>query len=213
MTLWAVAHQDPLSLGLSRWEYRSGLPFPPPGDLPDPEIEPASPESPALWADYLPLSHQEARGRGPKQPLNPCCIWLCHSTGRYSQDSDCPKTEPKLQKIKRFWHLPDLCTLFWRVSHACSTPLRQRWDPRSEHTANPELLLRSEVVSPILDQRFFLYISISKTPRLHPEREREIPGALLKGEDSAQVIQVLRGSPQFSVHCQTPLRKVSVMWP
>ena len=38
-----VAHQAPLSLGLSRQEYWSEFPFPPPGDLPDPGIEPASP--------------------------------------------------------------------------------------------------------------------------------------------------------------------------
>ena len=42
-TLWTVAHQAPLSMGFSRQEYWSGLPFPPPGDLPDPGIEPASP--------------------------------------------------------------------------------------------------------------------------------------------------------------------------
>ena len=42
-------------LGLSRQEYWSGLPCPPPGDLPDPGVEPASP---ALWADSLLLSHQ-----------------------------------------------------------------------------------------------------------------------------------------------------------
>ena len=41
-------------MGLLRQEYRSGLPFPPPGDLPDPGTEPASP---ALQADSLPLSH------------------------------------------------------------------------------------------------------------------------------------------------------------
>ena len=40
-----------------RQEYWSGLPFPPPGDLPDPGIEPASP---ALQVDSLPLSHQES---------------------------------------------------------------------------------------------------------------------------------------------------------
>ena len=39
MTLCSVAHQDPLSKGFSRQEYCSGLPCPPPGDLPDPEIE------------------------------------------------------------------------------------------------------------------------------------------------------------------------------
>ena len=38
--LWAVAHQAPLSMGLSRQEYWSGLPCPPPGDLPNPGTEP-----------------------------------------------------------------------------------------------------------------------------------------------------------------------------
>ena len=42
-TPWTVAHQAPLSTGLPRQEHWSGLPFPPPGDLPDLGIEPASP--------------------------------------------------------------------------------------------------------------------------------------------------------------------------
>ena len=50
-TPWTVAHQAPLSMGFSRQEYWSGLPFPSPGDLPDPGIEP---RSPALQADALP---------------------------------------------------------------------------------------------------------------------------------------------------------------
>ena len=49
-TLWTVAHQAPLYMGFSRQEYWSGLPFPYPGDLPDPGIEP---RSPALQADAL----------------------------------------------------------------------------------------------------------------------------------------------------------------
>ena len=40
---WTVAHQAPLSMGFSRQEHWSGLPFPPPGDPPDPGIEPVSP--------------------------------------------------------------------------------------------------------------------------------------------------------------------------
>ena len=44
---WTVAQQAPLSMELSRQEYWSGLPFPLPGDLPDPGIEPVSPASPA----------------------------------------------------------------------------------------------------------------------------------------------------------------------
>ena len=42
-TPWTVAGQAPLSMEFSRHEYWSGLPFPPPGDLPDPGIEPSSP--------------------------------------------------------------------------------------------------------------------------------------------------------------------------
>ena len=48
--LWTVAHQAPLSMGFSRQEYWSGLPFPSPGDLSDPGIEP---RSPILQADAL----------------------------------------------------------------------------------------------------------------------------------------------------------------
>ena len=48
---WSVARQAPLSMGFSRQEYWNRLPFPSPGDLPDPGIEPASP---ALQADSLP---------------------------------------------------------------------------------------------------------------------------------------------------------------
>ena len=40
---WTADHQAPLSMGFPRQEYWSGLPFPPPGDLADPGIEPASP--------------------------------------------------------------------------------------------------------------------------------------------------------------------------
>ena len=47
-TPWTVAWQAPLSMGFSRQEYWRGLPFPSPGDLPDPGIEPNSLVSPAL---------------------------------------------------------------------------------------------------------------------------------------------------------------------
>ena len=42
-TPWTVAYQAPPSMGFSRQEYQSGLPFPSPGDLPDPGIKPGSP--------------------------------------------------------------------------------------------------------------------------------------------------------------------------
>ena len=43
VTPWTVVYQAPLSIGFSGQEYWTGLPFPPPGDLPDPEAEPVSP--------------------------------------------------------------------------------------------------------------------------------------------------------------------------
>ena len=51
MTPWTVTHHAPLSMGFSRQEYWSGLPFPSPGDLPNPGVEP---RSPALQVDALP---------------------------------------------------------------------------------------------------------------------------------------------------------------
>ena len=54
-TPWTVDYQASLSMGFSRQEYWSRLPFPSPGDLPNPGIEP---RSLALQADALPLSHQ-----------------------------------------------------------------------------------------------------------------------------------------------------------
>ena len=57
VTPQTVAHQGPLSIGFPRQEYWSGLPFPPPGDLSNPGVEP---KSPASQTDSLPLSHQES---------------------------------------------------------------------------------------------------------------------------------------------------------
>ena len=64
-TLWTITCQAPLSMGFSRQEFWSELPFPPPGDLPDPGIAPASSASLALaggffttnatWASFLTL--------------------------------------------------------------------------------------------------------------------------------------------------------------
>ena len=61
--------QAPLSMGFPRQEYRSGLPFPFPEDLPDPGIKPTSPESPALQGDSSLLSHQ---GSPPKALKRKC---------------------------------------------------------------------------------------------------------------------------------------------
>ena len=56
-TPWTSACQAPLSMGFSRQEYWSGLPFPPPGDLPDPGIKPTSPVSLALAGGFFTTCH------------------------------------------------------------------------------------------------------------------------------------------------------------
>ena len=56
MTPWTVAHQAPLSMEFSRQEYWSRVPFPPSGDLPDPEIKPVSLRSPALSGRFFTTS-------------------------------------------------------------------------------------------------------------------------------------------------------------
>ena len=61
-TPWTVAHQAPLPMGFSRQEYWSGLPCPPPGDLPNPWIKTASPVAPALQVGSLLLSHRGSPG-------------------------------------------------------------------------------------------------------------------------------------------------------
>ena len=62
-TPWTVAYQAPLSMEFSRQEYWSRLPFPSPGDLPDPGIEPGSP---TLQADALPSEPPGKHSEGPK---------------------------------------------------------------------------------------------------------------------------------------------------
>ena len=62
-TPWTAARQAPLSMGFSRQEYWSSLPFPSSGDLPDPGIEP---RSPVLQVDSLPA---EPQGK-PRKPIH-----------------------------------------------------------------------------------------------------------------------------------------------
>ena len=56
VTPWSITHWAPWSMGFSRQEYWNGLPCPPPGDLPNPGIEPASLTSPALAGGFFTTS-------------------------------------------------------------------------------------------------------------------------------------------------------------
>ena len=65
-----VAHQVPLFMGFSRQEYWSGLPFPPPGDLPEPGIEPTSPVSPVLGDRFLTTGPQQKSSLSISVPIS-----------------------------------------------------------------------------------------------------------------------------------------------
>ena len=80
MTPWTVAYQAPLSMGFSRQEYWSGVPFPSPGDLPGPGIELGSP---TLQADAL-LSEPPGKSRRAIETERPVCA---HQSPRKSGDT------------------------------------------------------------------------------------------------------------------------------
>ena len=113
---WTVAHQAPLSMGFSRQEYWSGLPGPPPGDLPNPGIDP---RSPALQADYLP---SEPGGK----PIYMCvcvCVYIYtyifiyahgHLMGLVVKECDC-----LCRRCRRHWFDPWIEKIPWK----------RRWQP------------------------------------------------------------------------------------
>ena len=72
-TLWTVAPQAPLSMGFSRQEFWSGLPFPSPEDLPNQEIEPGSLAS---QADFLPFEICNSLGFVKAKPI--CYAEIIH---------------------------------------------------------------------------------------------------------------------------------------
>ena len=69
---WTVAYQAPQSAEFSRQEYWSGLPFPSPGDLPNPGIEPGSP---TLQADILPSEPPGKQKDYIKSLVLKCDLW------------------------------------------------------------------------------------------------------------------------------------------
>ena len=113
VTLWTVAYQASLSMGFSRQEYQSGLPFPSPGDLPEPGIEPTSP---ALWADAL-----------PSEPLRLILILL--QIGDHSNST-------MLIITKTWQHMFQSCWLL----HGLSGMWEKKWQYASERadSRNPE---------------------------------------------------------------------------
>ena len=71
-TQWTVAHHTPPSMGFPRQEYWSGLPFPPPGDLPEPGIKTVSLATPALAGIFLQIQMRQGPGHGKIQGDDIC---------------------------------------------------------------------------------------------------------------------------------------------
>ena len=89
VTSWTVAHQAPLSMESSRQEDCSGLPFPPPGDLPHPEVEPGSPTSPALAGGFFTTEppgkpHEVSKKKGSKSQARMTYLILILTGGQRS---------------------------------------------------------------------------------------------------------------------------------
>ena len=87
MTPWTVTCQAPLSMGFSRQEYWNGLPFPSPGDLPDPGIEP---EFPALAGRFFPA--ETPLGSLQNQMFS-------HSSGSQKPDIEVSAGPPSLWRL------------------------------------------------------------------------------------------------------------------
>ena len=109
-TLWTIARQAPLSMGFSRQEYWSGWPFPSPGSLPDPGIEPSSP---ALQADSLPSPYEVPRlFESPLdckeiQPVHPRGNQSWMFTRRTDVEAETPTLWPPDKKNWLIWKDPD----------------------------------------------------------------------------------------------------------
>ena len=101
MTLWTVAHQAPLSMRFLRQEYWSGLPFPPPGDLPNPGLESTSPVSPTLTGRliFFFFLTTELPGKTQKRYRASQSVWRTY-LGRWYRNS-LSKDETVYQRMKQ----------------------------------------------------------------------------------------------------------------
>ena len=116
-----IALETPLSMGFSRQEYLSGLPSPPPGDLPDPGIKPVSPASPALADGFFALWHLGNPRHTRKLKFNG---WLELGIEQTSENVRSVKPEPWCWKWDRYSHsyiIPLYKINWWYICYLCDT--------------------------------------------------------------------------------------------
>ena len=116
MALWAVVRQAPLSMGLSRQEYWGGLPFPSPGDLPNPGIKPMFLASPALAGRFFTTS-------ATKQPYEAFLVEVLELACPRSQNSWVSKKDQDSDPAASLVPDRDLA-LFLHHTASCSALLR-----------------------------------------------------------------------------------------
>ena len=93
VTPWTVAHQASLFMEFSRQEYWSGLPLPPPGDLPNPETERTSLKSPALAGGFITTS-TTWEGIIDKTLRHLKCPWWLHTHTHTHTHTRCERIPP-----------------------------------------------------------------------------------------------------------------------
>ena len=127
VTLWTVTRQAPLSVGFSRWEYWSGLPCPPSGNLPKPGIEP---RSPALQVNSL---LTEPSGK-PRKIAGQLQIELKRGIGVIDIDLELippAKTWEWWAEPWR-WNLGEIATSKWEEHRKNSKRWSERWEENEE---------------------------------------------------------------------------------
>ena len=170
-TPWTVAYQAPQSMGFSRQKCWNGLPFPSPGDLPDPGIEPGSP---ALQADALP---SEPPGKpmwdGWLQFRKGVQFWKAHQVAPCLEVSWC--------SCICVYSVTQWCPILWPWTTVHQTPLSVEF-PRQEHGVSCYFLLQ-EI---FLNQRsnlHLLHLLCWQADSL-PQSHVGSPGVLDKGSKS-----------------------------
>ena len=117
-TLWTVAHQAPLSMGFSRQEYWSRMPFPSPGDLSDPEIKPVLLRSPALAHGFFnTMNHLGSPYSEPSQfstkTLN--ILWPLHSHALCQTQDDLRSWTLSVMQRKELIKSVTFGSLEWKI--------------------------------------------------------------------------------------------------
>ena len=171
VTPWTITCQPPLSMGFPRQEYWSGLPLSSPGDLPNPQMEPASPE---LQADYSPPSHLGSSGPiSSAKEIRMKMLWAGPSGSPQLVGWGAGGTlnrQPCCRPCIIFCPISSLCALFRFLGILCLLSC-------SRNPNSPDWKLKSYLQSYCQDKRFvnsFLFHITSPSAHRFPLSEKSL---------------------------------------